>query len=199
MDLVIKGKNMDVTEPLRDYAQQKLSRITKILDDIIDTQVEFNVIKNKSVQNNQIVQVTLHLSGGVIRAEEAKDNMYAAIDLVTDKIERQLRRFFHGQKYLCDIKRQISILLNHGLFSVSPVGMIYAPSIKLFKSTFDKPNEKRNVRNVNCQTDYEEAGGLFYEASHAPLCDIYSGVRDRDCGQPTSFCAHFSICPGGTG
>jgi putative sigma-54 modulation protein len=93
MDLVIKGKNMDVTESLRDYAQQKLSRITKIFDSIIDAQVEFNVIKNKSVQNDQIVEVTLHLSGGVIRAEEAKDNMYAAIDLVTDKVERQLRRF----------------------------------------------------------------------------------------------------------
>ena len=93
MDLVIKGKNMDVTESLRDYAQQKLSRITKIFDGIIDTQVTFNVIKNKSVQNDQIVEVTLHLSGGVIRAEEAKDNMYAAIDLVTDKVERQLRRF----------------------------------------------------------------------------------------------------------
>jgi putative sigma-54 modulation protein len=93
MELVIRGKNMDVTESLRDYAQQKVSRITKIFDNIIDAQVEFNVIKNKSVQNDQIVEVTLHLSGGVIRAEEAKDNMYAAIDLVTDKVERQLRRF----------------------------------------------------------------------------------------------------------
>ena len=93
MDLVIRGKNMEVTESLRDYAQQKLSRITKIFDGIIDAQVELNVIKNKSVQNDQIVEVTLHLSGGVLRAEEAKDNMYAAIDLVTDKVERQLRRF----------------------------------------------------------------------------------------------------------
>lgn len=93
MELVIRGKNMEVTESLRDYAQQKLSRITKIFDNIIDAQVSFNVIKNKSVQNDQIVEVTLHLSGGVLRAEEAKDNMYAAIDLVTDKVERQLRRF----------------------------------------------------------------------------------------------------------
>ena len=41
MDLVIRGKNMDVTDSLRDYAQQKLGRITKILDGIIDAQVEF--------------------------------------------------------------------------------------------------------------------------------------------------------------
>jgi putative sigma-54 modulation protein len=93
MDLVVKGKNMDVTDSLREYAQQKIGRITKIFDDIIDAQVALNVVKNKSVHNNQIVEVTLHLSGGVIRGEEAKDNMYAAIDLVTDKLERQLRRF----------------------------------------------------------------------------------------------------------
>lgn len=100
MDLVIKGKNMDVTEPLRDYAQQKIGRITKYFDGIIDAQVEFNVIKNKRVVNNQIVEVTLHVKGGVIRGEEAKDNMYAAIDLVTDKLERQISRFkkTHGGK-----------------------------------------------------------------------------------------------------
>ncbi len=93
MDMVIKGNNVDLTDALREYAQQKLGRVTKIFDGIIDVSVGLNVIKNKSVHNNQIVEVTLHLSGGVIRAEEAKDNMYAAIDLVTDKIERQLRRF----------------------------------------------------------------------------------------------------------
>lgn len=93
MDLVLRGKNMEVTESLKDYAQQKLSRITKIFDGIIDTQVGFNVVKNKSVANNQIVEVTVHLPGGVIRAEEAQSSMYAAIDLVAEKIERQLSRF----------------------------------------------------------------------------------------------------------
>lgn len=100
MDLVIKGKNMDVTDSLREYAEQKISRVTKYFDGIIDAQVAFNVIKNKRVSNNQIVEVTLHVKGGVIRGEEAKDNMYAAIDLVTDKLERQISRFkkTHGGK-----------------------------------------------------------------------------------------------------
>lgn len=93
MDLVLRGKNMEVTESLKDYAQQKLSRITKFFDGVIDAQVAFNVIKNKSVANNQIVEVTVHLPGGVIRAEEAQANMYASIDLVAEKLERQLSRF----------------------------------------------------------------------------------------------------------
>jgi putative sigma-54 modulation protein len=110
MDLVIKGKNMDVTESLKDYAQQNISRITKILHGIIDAQVSFNVNKNQSVQSNQIVEVTLHLSGGVIRAEEAKDNMYAAIDLVTDKLERQLRRFKGKHNHIDRVKTSAGTL-----------------------------------------------------------------------------------------
>lgn len=98
MDLVIKGKNIDVTDSLRDYAQKKLGRITKNVEGVIETQVEFGVIKNKSVPDNQIVEVTMILNGTVIRGEESTDNMYASIDLVSDKIERQLRKYRDKQR-----------------------------------------------------------------------------------------------------
>lgn len=93
MELVIRGKNLDVTESLRDYAQKKLSRVFKNVDGVINTELELSVIKNPSVQANQIAEVTLFASGTVIRGEESSDNMYASIDLVTDKIERQIRRY----------------------------------------------------------------------------------------------------------
>lgn len=92
MELVIKGKNIDVTDALRDYAHKKLGRITKHVDGILSTQIELSVIKNPSVSENQVVEVTLFASGTVIRGEEASDSMYASIDLVSDKIERQLQR-----------------------------------------------------------------------------------------------------------
>jgi putative sigma-54 modulation protein len=98
MDLVVKGKNIDVTDSLRDYAQKKLGRITKNIEGIIETQVEFSVIKNKSVPDNQIVEVTMIANGTVIRGEESTDNMYASIDLVSDKIERQLRKYRDKQR-----------------------------------------------------------------------------------------------------
>jgi putative sigma-54 modulation protein len=96
MELVIKGKNIELTESLRDYAAKKLGRITKHVDGIRSTQVELSVIKNPSVADNQVVEVTLFANGNVIRGEEASDSMYASIDLVSDKIERQLRR--HKQR-----------------------------------------------------------------------------------------------------
>ncbi|MEB3196271.1 MAG: ribosome-associated translation inhibitor RaiA [Candidatus Sericytochromatia bacterium] len=136
MDLVIKGKNLDVTESLREYAQQKVSRVGKYFDGIIDAQVELNVIKNKRVANNQIVQVTLHLRGGVIRAEEAKDNMYAAIDLVTDKLERQISRFkkTHGGK----IERTRT---SAGVLELEPVTVV---SPEDFESESESPQIVRN-------------------------------------------------------
>lgn len=93
MDVVIKGKNVDLTEALREYAQQKIGRLSKYADGVLDATVSLNVIKNRRVAANQIVEVTLHLPGGVLRGEEARESMYAAIDLVTDKLERQLSRF----------------------------------------------------------------------------------------------------------
>lgn len=143
MDLVIRGKNMEVTEPLKDYAQQKLSRITKYFDNIIDAQVSFNVIKNKSVANNQIVEVTLHLGGGVIRGEEAKDNMYAAIDLVTDKLERQLRRF--KGKHVGNFERTKT---SSGVLEMEPPVTVVGPE------EYDEESEAPQiVRNKQIQAD----------------------------------------------
>lgn len=149
MDLVIKGKNMEVTESLRDYAQQKISKITKYFDGIIDAQVELNVIKNKRVTNNQIVEVTLHLKGGVIRGEEAKDNMYAAIDLVTDKLERQISRFkkTHGGK----IER---VKTSAGVLEMEPVAVV---EYEEFEEESEKPQIVRNKKFEIKPLDPDEA------------------------------------------
>ncbi|MBM3266175.1 MAG: ribosome-associated translation inhibitor RaiA [Candidatus Sericytochromatia bacterium] len=94
MELVIKGKNIEITDSLRDYAAKKLGRITKSASDSVQSaHVELTVIKNPSVAENQVVEVTLFANGNVIRGEEASDSMYASIDLVSDKIERQLKRY----------------------------------------------------------------------------------------------------------
>ncbi|MBM3274091.1 MAG: ribosome-associated translation inhibitor RaiA, partial [Candidatus Sericytochromatia bacterium] len=83
MELVIKGKNIEITESLRDYAAKKLGRITKTADSVQSAHVELTVIKNPSVAENQVVEVTLFANGNVIRGEEASDSMYASIDLVS--------------------------------------------------------------------------------------------------------------------
>lgn len=181
MDLVIKGKNMDVTDSLRDYAQQKLGRITKILDGIIDAQVEFNVIKNKRVANDQIVEVTLHLSGGVIRAEEAKDNMYAAIDLVTDKVERQLKRF-KGKHNSYDRTKTSS-----GVLEIELEVPVTVVSAEEFEEERDEAQIVRNKQiEVNAMTPEEAARQLemlghdFYVFRNAESKEVNVLYHRRD-------------------
>lgn len=93
MNLVIKGKNVDLTPALRDYVEKKLGRIERYSDHIQETSVELSVHRNPRIADNQIVEVTIYAHGAVIRGEEAASDMYAAIDLVTDKIERQLKKY----------------------------------------------------------------------------------------------------------
>lgn len=93
MELVITGHRVDVTEALRDYAEKKIGKVTRNVEGVIETQIELSVNRNPSVPDNQIVEVTLIAKGTVIRAEESSENMYASLDLVADKIERQIRRY----------------------------------------------------------------------------------------------------------
>ncbi|MGQ9475194.1 MAG: ribosome hibernation-promoting factor, HPF/YfiA family [Actinomycetota bacterium] len=92
MQIIVKGKNLEVTDALRDYALEKVGRVEKYLDRIIKTEIELSVEKNPKIQENQVVEVTIFSSGPVIRAKEAATDMYQAIDLVCSKLERQARK-----------------------------------------------------------------------------------------------------------
>lgn len=139
MDLVVKGKNIDVTDSLRDYAQKKLGRITKNMEGVIETRIEFSVIKNKSVPDNQVVEVTMVANGTVIRGEESTDNMYASIDLVSDKIERQLRKYREKQLSKNNRTRMAEIVAEELPAAVTSTPVAGAPEIVRLKSFELKP------------------------------------------------------------
>lgn len=93
MELVITGHHVEVTDALRDYAEKKIGRVTRNVDGVRETQVEFSINRNPSVTDCQIVEVTLFAKGTVLRAEEASASMYASLDQVADKLERQIRKY----------------------------------------------------------------------------------------------------------
>lgn len=94
MKMIIKGRHMDVTPAIRSYAEEKIGRIAKILDSMImSAEVELFTERNPSIENGQVAEVTVYTKGHVIRAKEAATDMYAAIDLVSDKLENQVRKF----------------------------------------------------------------------------------------------------------
>ncbi|PKL74399.1 MAG: ribosomal subunit interface protein [Candidatus Melainabacteria bacterium HGW-Melainabacteria-1] len=93
MKFVIHGKHVEVTDALRNYIEEKLGKAEKHSRHILEVNVELSVAKNPRIKNNQQVNVTTSVNGLMLRAEESSVNMYAAIDLVADKLERQLKKY----------------------------------------------------------------------------------------------------------
>lgn len=93
MHVVVTGRNLDLTPALKDYLMDKLQRAQKHFDHPLDVQALLSVAKNPSIALNQTAEVTIKVNGSIIRGEESTENMYASIDLVANKIERQLRKF----------------------------------------------------------------------------------------------------------
>ncbi|MDX2273622.1 MAG: ribosome-associated translation inhibitor RaiA [Cyanobacteriota bacterium] len=92
--LVIQGKNVDITDAIRDYVSEKIERAVSHFSQIAsEVDINLSVERNPRISACQSAEVTLYANGTVIRAEESSENMYASIDRVADKIARQLRKF----------------------------------------------------------------------------------------------------------
>lgn len=89
----LSGRGVEVTEPLRDYVEEKLSRLEKFNDQITSARVTLTVRDVKNAARRNRVEVQINVPHGIIRAEETNADMYAAIDKASDVLERQLRKF----------------------------------------------------------------------------------------------------------
>ncbi|MDP4178146.1 MAG: ribosome-associated translation inhibitor RaiA [Bacillota bacterium] len=87
MKIKIIGKNIELTEALREVVEKKLSKLDKYFNPNIEATVTLSVQKNR-----KIIEVTIPFNGVILRGEEVNDDMYASIDLVVDKMERQIRK-----------------------------------------------------------------------------------------------------------
>jgi putative sigma-54 modulation protein len=105
MKTQIKGRNVTVTDALQDYANEKIEHVHKLLrqrkiDEVTRVELELLVEKNPSIPEPCIAEVTVFTRGPVIRARESSTDMYAAIDLVTDKLQRRVKKYHdkaHGR------------------------------------------------------------------------------------------------------
>lgn len=89
MRTIVKGKNYEVPDRVRDYAERKLGRLGRLLDDRSDATVELSVEGHRSIQDSHIVDVTLVIDGQTLRSSAAAPTHRAGIDTVLDKIERR--------------------------------------------------------------------------------------------------------------
>ena len=88
MNLVISGKNLDITEGLRSAIEEKIGKLERYFTDTTEVHVTLSTEKNR-----QKIEITIPMKGSIIRAEEVSSDMYVSIDLVEEVIERQLRKY----------------------------------------------------------------------------------------------------------
>lgn len=93
MKLIVKGRNMELTDALVEHAEEKIGRFGKYLFDGAQCDIELMQEKNPAIADNQVAEVTIFTKGPVIRAREATGDMYASIDLVAAKLERQVKKY----------------------------------------------------------------------------------------------------------
>lgn len=91
MQINLSGHHVDLTTPLRDYVNSKMERLERHFDHVTDVHVVLGVEKLRHK-----AEATMHISGGDIFADSVEENMYAAIDGLVDKLDRQLKK--HKEK-----------------------------------------------------------------------------------------------------
>jgi putative sigma-54 modulation protein len=91
--LQVKGKNVEVTDSLREYAQEKLSKLERQLADPTRVELELAVERNPSIAQNHVAEATIWTKGPILRAREASVDHKASIDQLVDKLERQVNRY----------------------------------------------------------------------------------------------------------
>jgi putative sigma-54 modulation protein len=92
MNLTISGHHLEVTPALREYVINKLDRVTRHFDQVVDINVLLTVEKQKEKDRRQKAEVNLHVKGRDIHVEHANEDLYAAIDQLVDKLDRQVCR-----------------------------------------------------------------------------------------------------------
>ena len=92
MNLTISGHHLEVTPALRSYVMSKLDRITRHFDQVVDVKVLLSIENQKEKERRQRAECSIHVKGNDMFAESAHEDLYAAVDELVDKLDRQVVR-----------------------------------------------------------------------------------------------------------
>ena len=93
MRLQIKGRNVEVSDSIREYAEQKLAKLGKQLHELTQIEVELSMERNPSIAAKCVAEATVWTKGPVLRAREASSDMRASIDGLAEKLHRQVKHY----------------------------------------------------------------------------------------------------------
>lgn len=93
MHIYVNGRNIEITDAIKAYVKEKVGKVAAHYDQIQGIDVVLSVIKNPSASGKHVAEVSCKMATGVVRCEEAADSMYESIDLLSDKLARQVQKF----------------------------------------------------------------------------------------------------------
>lgn len=107
MHIHVNGRNIEITDAIKAYVKEKVGKVTNHYDQIQAIDVILSVIKNPAASGKHIAEVICKLTSGAIHCEESAESMYASIDLLADKLDRQVKK--HKDKTLSSKDKSASI------------------------------------------------------------------------------------------
>lgn len=93
MQLIVSGKNLEVSDWLKDYVEKKVGKLDRYLPSLTEARVELALENTKNAAQSQVVQVTLRNNGTILRGEERSSDFTAAVDAVLEKLYKQIDRY----------------------------------------------------------------------------------------------------------
>jgi putative sigma-54 modulation protein len=93
MEIVVRGRNVSISERIEEYVEKKVGKLERYLPIIDEARMELSQEETRSAQHRMIAQLTVRSRGKILRAEERDQDLFAAIDLVVEKMQRQISRF----------------------------------------------------------------------------------------------------------
>lgn len=177
MQLLIKGKNVDVTDTTRAYVEKKLGRLDRYLDSVAQTEVEISSEKTRAASDRFAVQVTMLANGSILRGEVRAQDINSAVDSVVDVMQRRLSHY-KGKLYRRGRGRAPKEALAEAVAVVPPEEMVQEEGEEQ-----DEPELVRIKRIAMKPMSVAEAAEqmellghdffLFYNASTSMVSAIY--------------------------
>ncbi len=93
MHIYVNGRNIEITDAIKAYVKEKFGKVANHYDQIQGIDVVLSVIKNPAASGKHVAEVSCKMNTGVVRCEESAESMYASIDLLADKLDRQVKKF----------------------------------------------------------------------------------------------------------
>lgn len=175
MQVAVTFRHMDSSEPVRSYVADKMTRVKKYIDEPVEAQVVLSV--EKKIRHK--VEVTLAAKGITIKAAEQTEDMYAAIDGVIDKLERQLKRYkekIKRHKPQTGRERQVA----KTVFAAQSIDEGHPEPVIIKSNTFHvKP---MSVEEAVMQMDLLEKDFLVFTDSNSAEINVVYRRRDGNYG-----------------